>query len=366
MDPFGLGLCSACGYCHSLQATRPSAQGTALSKIELDTSPKPRPKQQASSESIRVARRYPQGLLLPVGVAVGLLVAALILAISLPVNSSLRANAGLLEISVGFFALLGAHYFACKLCNPNAAVVVSREKTDGKQIPAGKNVSLLAFGAIWRTVWTEMPETKAYLTGATCGVALFTGGLVLYIPTRSAASDQRQAATAKSEAESKAKSKHEEETKKERKSAADRLAQLTGQPGKPGFTPMRGGNNLTPVQPGKPTETKPKRLEDKRPTSPCVILGYTTNSSKQLTGLVLGMAKDGQVIFAGLAEVTDDDDRVKLEVKLSGLRRGDALIEVPGVQAMWVKPTVYCEVHNSGTNDVGRLDQPRFRALIED
>jgi hypothetical protein len=88
-------------------------------------------------------------------------------------------------------------------------------------------------------------------------------------------------------------------------------------------------------------------------------------SGGQPPGLVLAKLRDGQLAFAGvvrsgLNRMPDVLDR------LSKIGRTRPLVEGLNLDAVWVRPEVFCEVHQSGSNDKGEFVDPALKGLIED
>ena len=103
----------------------------------------------------------------------------------------------------------------------------------------------------------------------------------------------------------------------------------------------------------------------------CVIIGYTVEDDKERRGekvssLVLATVVDARLKFAGsvrrgLTPQASDE----LLKRLAPLVQPDSFLpslRMPGV--VWIKPQVFCEVHQSGADADGRLQEPRFKELL--
>jgi len=117
----------------------------------------------------------------------------------------------------------------------------------------------------------------------------------------------------------------------------------------------------------KKDEEKDKNqpVVDKRPTEQCVIIGYMIDKDKTLTGLVVATLQDEQLRFAGVVQrgLTDEITKELLD-RLSSLEAPKPLIRGLTMSAIWVKPKVFCEIHQSGYDKDGHLISPNFGALL--
>ena len=104
---------------------------------------------------------------------------------------------------------------------------------------------------------------------------------------------------------------------------------------------------------------------DSRPTERCVIVGIVPASGGQPPGLVLARLRDGQLAFAGVVRSGLNKMPGVLD-RLSKLGRTRPLVEGLNLDAVWVRPEVFCEVHQSGSNSKGEFVDPTLKGLIED
>jgi hypothetical protein len=116
---------------------------------------------------------------------------------------------------------------------------------------------------------------------------------------------------------------------------------------------------------------KDKEEEDKRPTQQCVILGYTAEKGDEqrkqvVTSLVLATVLDGQLKYVGqVRRGIDPRASDELLKRLPPLVQREPFISGLTLRAIWVKPEVYCEVHQSGFDLEGHLSSPRFKDLLD-
>jgi hypothetical protein len=118
---------------------------------------------------------------------------------------------------------------------------------------------------------------------------------------------------------------------------------------------------------------------DRRPTKECVIIGYLlTDDTEDLAALLVATDGEHGLVFAGIVTMgwtpTMKQNlfkmfatRVRSQPPLPGvttsaawLRRGLQFQE----RIIWVKPDIFCEVHQSGWDDDGLLMQPNFKGFL--
>ena len=104
-----------------------------------------------------------------------------------------------------------------------------------------------------------------------------------------------------------------------------------------------------------------------RPTAQCVVIGYLPDKDGSPTSLVLATLHDGKLTYAGtVTSGLGKEQASALLKKLAALATNAPLVSDVEVKAIWVRPEVFCEVHQSGYNAKGLLVDPRFKAVIED
>jgi hypothetical protein len=104
---------------------------------------------------------------------------------------------------------------------------------------------------------------------------------------------------------------------------------------------------------------------DSRPTARCVIVGFVPAAEGRDPGLVLATLRDGELAFAGVVRHGLSKQADLLD-RLSKLGRARPLIEGLNLNAVWVRPEMLCEVHQSGAGPNGELVDPSLKGLIED
>ena len=104
---------------------------------------------------------------------------------------------------------------------------------------------------------------------------------------------------------------------------------------------------------------------DKRPTIHCVIVGYNLGPDKELSELVLGALQDDQIRYAGRVKRGFSPETSKdLIARLTPLTVPTPFIPDLQFTAIWVKPALFCEVHQSGYDEQGYLKNPRYHSLL--
>jgi bifunctional non-homologous end joining protein LigD len=98
----------------------------------------------------------------------------------------------------------------------------------------------------------------------------------------------------------------------------------------------------------------------------CVVIGYLIDPDKTLAGLVLAALDGEELRYAGIVRrgFTPETSKELLK-RLSPLVRPTPLIPELQLSAIWVKPQVFCEVHQSGYDDQAHLLNPKFAGLLK-
>jgi hypothetical protein len=79
----------------------------------------------------------------------------------------------------------------------------------------------------------------------------------------------------------------------------------------------------------------------------------------------LARLHQGQLTFAGV--VRDKmSQKPELLDRLSKLGTARPAVEGLDIKAVWVRPELFCEVHQSGEDDKGKLVDPSMKSLVED
>ncbi len=341
MDPFGLGLCSACGYCHSLQGGRTPAdlrKETASASTALDTSD--------DTVTPQGGRRTMRPWLVSLSLScASVLLGAFWLARILSPAAGLRLQVGWGGSVLGFTLLVGAHCWALRLIN-------GQEDNPAPTVPKHRFGD---FVPVWRRIVAALPRTRGPLVALGLACSLVLGGGLL-LAGYSSGDKERAARELKEAAERARLAKKKQREIEQAIQALQRLSAKTPSEVTSPRPRPHGGNAGTPP-----------RVADTRPMSPCVILGYQTNSSKQLTGILLATLQNGKLHYAGvLRETLDLSQRIQLQLQLSSRGRPGAVLDGIKESAVWVRPEVFCWVHHSGTSVEGFLSKPRLGPLVQE
>jgi hypothetical protein len=121
----------------------------------------------------------------------------------------------------------------------------------------------------------------------------------------------------------------------------------------------------------KKKDDKAKAIkEDKRATVDCVIIGYTVETDKDgrkevINSLVLATLLDNRLKYVGqVRQGVDERAAVELLKRLAPLVQDQPFLPGLKLRATWVKPSVFCAVHQSGFDRDGRLLEPRFKEML--
>ena len=97
------------------------------------------------------------------------------------------------------------------------------------------------------------------------------------------------------------------------------------------------------------------------------MIGYLPDKDGSPASLVLATLRDGKLTYAGtVTNGVGKEQAPALMKKFAALATNASLVSDVDVKAIWVRPEVFCEVHQSGFNAKGLLVDPRFKAVIED
>ena len=317
-DPEGLGYCPRCGFCRAVEREKAQAQTAAAQLCE--------------AANRQVATNWQAVQALPASVWVILVATVFLLPISYLAHRNLAADSRAryvwmaAQISLGVASLAASQLWAF--------VLVRRKEKVGLR-------DLVFPGNLWRHAVHGLPETGGpFSLCAFGGVAVLTGvlwigrwdWLLTYdterdIPTTRVAEENRDFRS----------------DYKKLKEAARAEAE------KPATPPV------------------PPPQVDTRPTVQCVVIGYIPDADGQIDRLVLATLKDGTLTYSGtVSSGLDKAESAALTKKLATLASKAPLLGNLDFKAVWVRPEVFCEVHQSGTNEKGQLIGPRFKAVIAD
>ncbi len=117
-------------------------------------------------------------------------------------------------------------------------------------------------------------------------------------------------------------------------------------------------------EPAPPEDPEGKR-GDTRPVTRCVVIGYLPGRNGKLGGLVLAQETPEGLRYAGIVRhgltATNTPQLLK---QLAPLTVAEAPIRCPDMAAIWVKPSLSCEINRTEVAPDGRLVDPNFHRLL--
>jgi hypothetical protein len=339
-DPYGIGHCPRCGYCRSLEL-----EGVAV----LAASAKPK-RWTVELRGLRNALRAAPVIFLAVFVALLVFVPLATLADRrFPPGSRERALWSTGHLVCGVL-LLGA--------GQAWAIAILKRMTE--LVSWG---DVLSPTHLWGLALRRLPATGWPVGLGSGGVVailsavVWVGGLSYWFRLDAPADPDEVAAQ-----QAAAERRHEAWKRDELKRSVRDLAERQARPGD-----AAGRRPESPVAAGKTPLAGSSSAAggDSRPTTTCVIVGFVPASAGRGPGLVLATLHQGRLTFAGV--VRDKmTEKTALIDRLSKLGTSRPAINGLDVDAVWVRPEVFCEVHQSGADAKGRLVDPGMKGLIED
>jgi len=334
INPENLGWCSKCGFCRSLEEDAAKMESVAPARARM-------PSFLGASEFLDLLGRAPRWLwVLLAGTAVIALL-SLVGNLVLPLASLPRAVWSTAQILLGLLGLFGAQVWALFLIAPGDDKVGAKDA--------------IISGRLWGLTFDRLPETRrqVWLGGWSLAAMLLgvfvVGGLgywgQFYNPKRVADKGLLQAVA--QAAKDKGGDKSLEESVED----------------------VANTQELTKKDEEKRKEEERKKKEqakiDKRPTVQCVVIGYMVDADKNLTGLVVATLEGERLQYAGTVQrgFTPEASKEVLG-RLASLEAPNPLIKGLSMSAVWVKPKLFCEVHQSGADKDGHLISPAFAALL--
>lgn len=315
ISPMSLGLCPGCGYCKSLEegkdkvAPPPEAKPQRLSMLGL-------------VEFWMLLTWVPLWAW-TVLAGVVLIVLQTVYARRMFAEDTLLLDWwGSIQFGIGIVALIGAHVWALFQLAPE----------DGRVGP----FDLLALSfRIWGKVIEYLPTTGAQLALAILGgvgavAALFLCG----VPFSGLDKPSEGYIT------------------RELRAALDNLKR----PERDALV-SQASKDLS-SRPKPPPNSAPEQRDDRRPTEKVAVVGYRVNEDGSVVEVALATVRDGVVRYAGVVRVKADE----VLQSLRGMERDPNA--GPGGDAVWVKPGGSVEVHHSGTDGDGKLQDPNFKRLL--
>jgi hypothetical protein len=346
-DPYGIGLCPRCGYCRSL-----SVEGVAVLAATGKVRQWP-----IALPGLQHAARVAPAAIFAIAVAFLAVVPLAYLADQrFPIGSRARAIWSTGSLACGAILLLAGQAWAVAL--------LKRMK---ERVNWGDLLSPLQ---LWGMTLRRLPAT-AWPVGlggsgilAVLAAVLWVGGLSYWFRLYPEADGET------ANGRSVAAKRHDGRDTQE----MDRVARVLGihrasddQPAESApEAPLASGSAPTNFASARPIPGgNAAALSDSRPTERCVIVGFVPGGDGREAGLVLATLRQGQLTFAGVVR-NGLDRKPELLDRLSKLGRTRPPVEGLTLNAVWVRPEVFCEVHQSGANDKGELVDPSLKGLIED
>jgi hypothetical protein len=332
-DPYGIGHCPRCGYCRSLEV-----EGVAVLAAAAR-----RPKRWALT--VRGLRRALGATPMVFAAVLVALVAVVPLALladrRFPPGSRERALWSAGHLASGTLLLLAGQAWAVTVLKRLRELVTWGD--------------LLSPLHLWGLAVRRLPETGWAVGLGSSGMlailsaVLWVGGLSYWFRL-TPAPDEQDAAPTQAVIERRKEAQNADEWKRTVRSLADRQARSAAR------TPLTG-STAAPLARGA--------TDDARPTTTCVIVGFVPASAGREPGLVLARLHQGQLTFAGV--VRDKmSQKPELLDRLSKLGTARPAVEGLDIKAVWVRPELFCEVHQSGEDDKGKLVDPSMKSLVED
>lgn len=345
-DPYGIGHCPRCGYCRSLEV-----EGVAV----LAAAGKHR-RWTLTLRGLQQALRSTPVIFLAVLVALLAVVPLAIMADRrFPAGSRERALWSTGHLVCGVLLLLAGQAWAITILKRLRELVGWGD--------------LLSPTHLWGLAVRRLPATGWPVGLGASGVVailsavIWVGGLSYWFrldPTP----DSEDPVAAKEAAERRKEARERDDLKRTVRRLVDQGSRPAAPADRLPDSPVAAGKTPLPGS-SESQSTATYTGGDARPTTTCVIVGFVPASAGREPGLVLATLREGKLSFAGVVR-----DRVsqKTELldRLSKLGTSRPIIDGPGIDAVWIRPEVFCEVHQSGTDANGRLVEPKMKGLVED
>jgi hypothetical protein len=343
-DPHGIGLCPRCGFCRSL----------AVEGVAVLASAGQKPQWEPTIGGLRHALRV--------------------------------APAALVVVCVAFVTIVPLAYFADQRLAPG-----SRERAVWSACNVLAGLLLVGAGQAWAlTLLKEMKERVSWgdlasplqLWGLTVrrlpatawpvglggsgaltivAAVVWVGGLSYWFSLYPSADDRAGRSGA-------AREHSREETEMARVARVLGLSQSQneGATGHWSDGPGTGGRVIE----GSSAEPRSRRPTtavsgDSRPTERCVVVGFLPAAEGRPPGLIVATLRQGQLTFAGIVR-KGLDKKPELLDRLSKISSSRPMLEGLRLNAVWVRPELFCEVHQSGTDAKGEMVDPHLKGLIDD
>jgi hypothetical protein len=335
-DPHGIGLCPRCGYCRSLEV-----EGVAvLAAMGKHQRWEPVPR------GLRHALRVAPAAMLALCVAFGAVVPLAFLADRrfLP-GSRERALWSAANLLCGLLLLLAGQAWAV------AVLKRIKERVSWSDLLSPFHLWGLALRRLPTTAWPVGLGGSGMLT--VLAAVLWVGGLSYWFSLYPAPEEDSR-------------STHEVASRQRGPRDAVEVTQVARTLELPKVRKV--APEKRPSRPSSSSDVLASvriPAADARPTERCVIVGFVPASNGQEPGLVLATLRQGQLTFAGVVR-NGLKQKPELLDRLAKLGRSRSPVDGLNLDAVWVRPELTCEVHQSGADDKGELVDPNLKGLVEE
>jgi hypothetical protein len=324
INPESLGWCPKCRYCRSLEEDAP--------KVALVKTPLAKTSPLGIVEFCNLIAKLPRWVWVLAGGVCVIVLVSLASQFILPTECLGRALWSTIQLGLGLLGLIAAQVWALIYLAPED------DRLGGKDIVFATR--------LWALTCKRLPEMArqvwvgAWSASAILAAVLLVGGLSywtrFYKPARVA--DKNLIAAAAALAKGKASNK-------------DFMESVEDFANKQDLTKKKEDNADKP---------------DKRPLLHCVILGYNLGPEKELAELIVGTLRDDVIRYAGRVKLGfNPENSAEVLGKLKPLEVPTPVVPGILVSATWVKPAIFCEVHQAGYDDEGHLKDPRYHGLLK-
>lgn len=323
VNPEGLGWCSKCGYCRSIEEEQSAA---AVGESEE------KPAEEKAStlgaaefaQTVHLMPSWSRPLALGMLLIIGICYVGNML---LPAECLGRAAWATGQLIASLTGLIAAQLWVIMLVGATNETLSARD--------------VFLPGRLWRAAIRGLPDTRKPVwlgawsaTAFVCSIALI-GGFGYWLVLLQQQNDEKKLREVAAKAE--------ERDQKSEKPAV----------------------NATPSpEPSQPT--KAKSAPAVAVTAQCVVIGFQTDSSGNVNALVLARPNGDNLQLVGVVSTGITKEMSKsLTTRLTRMKRSDPL--VPGLKlkgTTWVKPGVFCDVEHKGT-EKGEIQEPKLKGLVD-
>jgi hypothetical protein len=331
VNPEALGWCPKCGYCRSLEDTKALAPLKVAATVQ-------QPSFMGMREFWDLVGKLPTWFWILVNGMAAIMLLSLAAGFALRSLGLALALWSTIQLGVGILGFFAVQIWALILLTPEDDTLGPR--------------ALVMSSRLWSQVLKRLPDTRWQLwlgswclTGVVSAVCL-SGGLSywyqFYKPKRYAETNLLAAAAQMMA--------HGADSDKNLEEAVEAFAAT---------------QNLTK----KKDENKdPDVFEaDYRPTVQCVVIGYRLSKDQKLEALLMATLQYGQLTYSGQVDRGWNSSSAGEMLRLLKPLVTDkpTFSNLSAIDAIWVQPKVFCEVHSSGFDDKGRLRKPNYHGLLQ-